>query len=438
MTRSQKFFKAFAFYLRPRPLGVIGLGIASGFPLTLLLATLGYWLRKEGIDKSTIGLLLLTTTPYTLKFLWAPIIDRVKIPLLAKLVGHRRAWLFSVQILLALAVIFLGSTNPNENIAALAWWALTVAFLSATQDIIIDAYRIEILSDDELPFGSVMATWGYRVGNLIAGAGTIAVAGFYGWSTAYTLTALCVLFGSVAALLLGEPEGERGLSNKRDGLRWDGLGQWLNEAFIGPFKQFLTRDGALLILLFVAIYKVGDAMGQVMLSPLIVELGFTDAEYIWANKVVGFWALAIGTILGPPLIIVTGMARALLITGVFMMVTNLTFAWLAVQGNDPIALAIAVGLENFASGLGLVVFVTYLSGLCNIAYTATQYALLASLAVLARTFLASPSGYLAEQIGWVGFFLFTTAIAIPGIVLLFIMWRRGFATDAIRSPGGKV
>lgn len=418
-------------YFRPRPVAAFLLGIASGFPLTLLLATMTYWLSKVGVDKKTIGFAVGLTTPYTLKFLWAPLIDRWRLPLLSGLIGHRRSWLVLVGVLLAISVIMLGRSDPVNDLGTFALWAVATAFLSATQDIIIDAYRIEILPDEQLAYGTAMNQFGYRVGSaLIAGALVVWLASpegaSLGWSGAYGLSTLCILAGWAAALWCGETHKERPVEP------W-AFAPWLSTTVIGPFREFFSRRGALMILLFIVIYKLGDAMGQIMLSPMIVELGFTDTEYIAANKAVGFWALIAGTAVGPMFLSWAGMGRGLFWAGVMMMVSNLGFAALAQVGHEPWALGMAVGIENFTSGLGLTVFATYLSGLTNAAYTATQYALLSSLAAVGRTFLSTPSGYLAEGFGWAGFYIFTTVAAVPGLLILWLIWRKGIVSAAIRT-----
>lgn len=427
--------RSIAPYFRPRPFAAFLLGISSGFPLTLLLATMTFWLSKEGIDKKTIGFAVGLTTPYTLKFLWAPLIDKLRIPFLSNLVGQRRAWLFLVQALLALAIVQLGASDPAHHLGLFAGWAIAVAFLSATQDIVIDAYRIEILPDAELPHGTAMNQFGYRTGNLLAGAGTVWLASgegaSFGWAAAYGLTALLVIPGAIAALFTGpglHAVAEQAAAPARR------AGDWLRETVVEPFREFFKRRGAVLILLFVLIYKLGDAMGQIMLNPMIVELGFSDTEYIAVNKLVGFWALIAGSAFGAPFIAWLGMGRALIVSGLIMMATNLGFAALAVIGHDPTALGLAVGTENFATGVGLTVFATYLSGLSNLAYTATQYALLSSVAAVGRTFLSAPSGIAAEELGWPGFYVLTTIVALPGMLLLWLMWRRGFVADSVRQP----
>lgn len=417
-------------YFRFRPFCAFLLGISSGFPLTLLLATMTFWLSKVGIDKKTIGFAVGLTTPYTLKFLWAPLVDKLPVPLLTRTFGQRRAWLFVVQALLFAALWRLGASDPANNLALFAGWAITVAFLSATQDIVIDAYRIELLDDAELPYGTAMNQFGYRTGNLLAGAGTVYLASIeganYGWAVAYGLTAFLVLPGAVAALLAGP-----GRFVARE---VTAAGSWLTETVVNPFREFLTRRGALLILLFVLIYKLGDAMGQIMLNPMIVDLGFSDTEYIAANKLIGFWALIVGSALGAPFIAWLGMGRALVYSGLLMMFSNLLFAVLAATGHSTAMLGLAVGVENLTSGIGLTVFVTYLSGLSSLAYTATQFALLSSFAAVGRTWLAAPSGYAAEAFGWAGFYVLTTLVALPGMILLWLMWRRGFVVDSVRQP----
>ena len=427
---------SFAPYRRKMPFVAFLLGISSGFPLTLLLGTMTFWLSKVGIEKSTIGFAIGLTTPYTLKFLWAPLVDKTPIPFLSNWLGQRRAWLFVVQGALVLALWQLGTSNPtNGNIGAFAVWAIVVAFLSATQDIVIDAYRIEILSDEEMAHGTAMNQFGYRTGNLLAGAGTIYLAsteGYdIGWAMAYGVTSFLVLPAIIGALWAGagrfDPSSARAAGQN--------FFNWLTETVVNPFREFLGRKGAALILLFVLIYKVGDAMGQGMLNPMIVELGFSDTEFITINKFVGFGALIVGSALGGPFIAWLGMGRALLISGLLMMLSNFLFVLLAIVGHSPLMLAIAVGTENLTSGIGLTVFVTYLSGLSNLAYTATQFALLSSFAAVGRTWLATPSGYLAENLGWVGFWLFTVAIAAPGMLLLWLLWRKGFVVESVRQTG---
>jgi MFS transporter, PAT family, beta-lactamase induction signal transducer AmpG len=427
------FVATMAPYLRPRPLAALLLGISSGFPLALLLGTMTFWLAKVGIEKKTIGFAVGLTTPYTLKFLWAPLVDRLRLPVLTGWLGQRRAWLFFIQALLFGSVWMLGASQPELHLGVFAFWAITTAFLGATQDIVIDAYRIEILSEDELAHGTANNQFGYRLGAFLAGVGTIAIASpeglGMGWGMAYGLTGLCVLPGALAALWAGPGLHDRVL----DAAPRQRAGAWLESTVIGPFREFLRRRGALLILLFVLVYKLGDAMGQAMLNPMIVELGFSDTEFIAINKLIGFWGLILGTALSAPLLAWLGMGRALFVSGLLMMLSNLTFAVLASQGHSTLWLTIAVATEQVTSGMGLTIFVTYLSGLSSLAYTATQFALLSSMAGVGRTWLSSPAGILADQLGWVGFWIATTVVALPGMVLLWVLWRKGFVVESVRK-----
>jgi MFS transporter, PAT family, beta-lactamase induction signal transducer AmpG len=428
------FIPAFRPYLRKRPIVAFLLGISSGFPLTLLIGTMAFWLAKVGIDTATIGFAIALGTPYTLKFLWAPLVDKVPVPILTKIFGQRRGWLFLVQALLFVAIWQLGASNPQPgNLGSFAFWALIVAFLGATQDIVIDAYRIEMLEDDEFAHGTATNQFGYRTGNLIAGAGTVYFASNeglgLGWATAYGMTAFCIVPAIIGAFWAGPGKFFDRYADAK-GLT---AGQWLIETVINPFREFLGRHGAFLILGFVLVYKVGDAMGQAMLNPMIVALGFSDLDFVSANKLWGFGALIVGSALGAPFILWLGMGRALLISGLMMMLSNIMFMILASTGNNYWMLVAAVSTENLTSGIGLTVFTTYLSGLSSLAYTATQFALLSSFAGVGRQFMAGPAGIVAKEIGWVGFWGFTVLAAIPGMILLWVLWRKGYVVQSVRQ-----
>ena len=435
MSEGQSFGAVASSYLKPRPLGAFLLGISSGFPLTLLIWTMAYWLSKVGVDKRTIGFAFALGTPYTLKFLWAPLIDGISIPVLTRLLGQRRAWLWTVQVLLAAALIELGASDPVHHIGRFALWGMTVAFLSATQDIVIDAYRIEILPDEELAQGTATNQVGYRTGDLLAGAGTVYLASNegvgLGWAAAYALTALLVLPGAIASLWLGP--GRHTAVRERPGL--PAAAQFLTHNVIAPFADFLRRPGAWLILLFVLTYKVGDALGQNMLSPMIVHLGFSDTEYIAVSKLVRFWCLVFGALVAGALIARFGMARLLFGAGVMMIVANLLFALLAHTGHSVPLLTLAVATENLFAAISLTAFVTYLSGLSNTAFTATQYALLSSVAAFARTFATTPSGVVADNLGFTNFYVLCAALGIPGLMLLILMRRAGFVVESVRQKG---
>jgi PAT family beta-lactamase induction signal transducer AmpG len=425
-----------ASYLRPRPLGAFLLGISSGFPLTLLIWTMSYWLSKVGVDKKTIGFAFALGTPYTLKFLWAPLIDGISIPVLTRLLGQRRAWLWTVQALLVIAIVQLGASDPVHHIGHFALWGSITAFLSATQDIVIDAYRIETLPDDELAQGTATNQVGYRTGDLLAGAGTIYLASNegagLGWAAAYALTAILVLPGAIASLWLG-PGQHTAVRRGRQGLAT--AAQFIRHNLVAPFADFLRRPGAWLILLFVLTYKLGDAMGQNMLAPMLVHQGFSDTEYIAINKLVRFWCLVIGSLVAGGLIARFGMSRLLLGAGVIMMIANLLFASVAHAGHSVPLLTLAVATENLFGAISLTVFATYLSGLSNRAFTATQYALLSSVAAVARTFATTPSGIAADHLGFTNFYIFCALLGIPGLAFLYFMRRSGFVADTVRQKG---
>jgi MFS transporter, PAT family, beta-lactamase induction signal transducer AmpG len=427
---------AFAAYLRPRPIAAFLLGISSGFPLTLLLATMTYWLSKIGIDKKTIGFALALGTPYTLKFLWAPLIDGIALPVLARWLGQRRAWLLFVQALLAIAIIQLGMSDPVNHIGRFAFWGLVVAFLAATQDIVIDAYRIEMLPEDELAQGTATNQVGYRTGNLLAGAGTVWLASMegmgLGWPSAYAVSAFLVIPGALAALWVGP--GRR-TAVQDEPFTLAAFRHFLAHNVVAPFLDFFKRPGAILILLFVLLYKLGDAVGQNMLSPMIVHQGFTDTDYIAVNKLVGFWALVVGSLIAGGMIARFGMARLLFGAGIIMMGANLLFALVAMTGHSVVMLTLAVGVENLFAAISLTVFATYLSGLSSTAFTATQYALLSSVAAVGRTFATTPSGYVASWLGWPGFYVFAACLALPGLFCLWLMLRAGFVAESVRQEG---
>jgi MFS transporter, PAT family, beta-lactamase induction signal transducer AmpG len=423
-------------YLGKNPIAAFALGISSGFPLTLLVATLGFWLAKMKLDTTTIGLAVMVGIPYTIKFLWAPLLDKLHLPVLHGLLGQRRSWLFVIQALLVAAVWQLGASDPRPgNLGLFFIWAVITAFLSASQDIVIDAYRIEILNEEEFAHGTAANQFGYRTGNLIAGAGTVYIASSepwalgLGWAMGYGLTSLCVVPAIIAAFWVGPGK----FVDRYAGASGMKAGQWLTETVVNPFREFLTRHGAFLILGFVLVYKVGDAMGQAMLSPMIVQLGFSDGDYVSANKLWGFAALLVGSALGAPFLLWLGMGRALLISGVMMMFSNAMFMLLAATGNTYWMMVAAIVVENTTSGIGLTVFATYLSGLSNIAYTATQFALLSSFAGVGRTFMAGPAGWVAKEFGWINFWGFTIVAAIPGMVLLWILWSKGYVGEGIRQ-----
>lgn len=438
VTRKQDWWSAIAAYLTPRMLIILAMGFASGLPLLLTLSTLSYWLSKVGVDKTTIGLFALVGTPYTFKFLWSPIMDQVPLPVLTKLLGRRRSWLLLTQVLLAIAIFFMGQTDPTIDPWLTAFAALIVAFLSASQDIVIDAYRIEILPESEQGQGAAATQVGYRFGLLLAGAGAVGMSDFASWPVIFTVLSAAMVASAIFTLIVPEPK-IAAQPAKRD------YAQWVKEAVIDPFAEFMGRKGWIVILLFVLFYKFGDALGGTMANPFYVEMGYTGLEVAGISKVWGVWMTILGAVIGGVAVARWGVFRALLIGGILQAVTNLAFAYVAIQGvdygacataalaankeapvaelcaaypHDLFALATAITADNIAGGAAGAALVAYLSGLCNVAFTATQYALLTSFMAQGRTWLSSGSGWLADHTDWATFWSATMFLAVPGLLLL--------------------
>ncbi len=405
-----------AVYLTRRQLVIFLMGFSSGLPLLLGFSTLSFWLREADITLAAIGGLLTVSTPYSLKFLWAPLLDHLRLPLLTRRLGLRRGWLLLIQLLLIGAIALVGQGDPADSLGFLALAALLMAFLSASQDIVIDAYRIEILAEHEQGAGAAMTQAGYRVGLLAAGAGALALADFIAWSWVYAVMAALVGVGILGTLLGDEPVERRPAPPQRPAA-------WLRHATLEPLADLATRRGWLAILAFVLLYKYGDAVAGAMANPFYVDLGFSGVEIASVTKVFGVAMTMVGVFAGGLLVARFGILPALAVGGVLQAGTNLIFAWLATRGHDLGALTLAVGADNLTGGLGSAAFVAYLSSLCNLAFTATQYALLSSLMALGRTVLAASSGWLAEQFGWPGFFIATTLLAVPGLLLLWYLAR---------------
>lgn len=410
-------------YLEPRVLVVLLLGFASGLPLLLTLSTLTFWLAEAEVDKAAIGLFALVGLPYTWKFVWSPLIDQLPLPGFTRLFGRRRGWLLFVQILLVLAILALGASDPRADLGRMALFSVLVAFLSASQDIVIDAYRVELLEERQQGAGAAMVVIGYRLAMLLAGAGALFIAEYAGWFWAYAAMAGCLGVGIVTVLFAPEPEVAAPAAPPMGA----GIGGWLQTAVVEPFADFFRRNGlglALLILLFIMLYKLGDALLGTMTNPFYVELGFTKPEVATIVKGYGLVATLLGGFLGGVVVNRRGIVPALWICGFIQLLSNLVFVLQAWVGRDLTMLAVTISVENLAGGMGTAAFVAYLSSLCNLSYTATQYALLSSFMAQARTTLAAGGGFLADSMDWVGFFLTTTVAAVPGLLLLFFLQRR--------------
>jgi PAT family beta-lactamase induction signal transducer AmpG len=436
----ERMARAAAVFLDPRVLIILLLGFSSGLPLALSASTLLLWMKDVGVDLKTIGLFSLVGVPYTIKFLWAPIVDAFQIPVLGRLLGHRRGWLVFSQLLLMATILFLGFQNPLANPWMVALAALIVAAASATQDIVIDAFRVEYLPTENQAAGMAYFVAAYRVGMLISTAGAVALVAYFEhigvekslvWAYGYTAMAALVVIGMAAALLAKEPrakerEAEAEALGERAG---NPLFRFFRAAY-AAFADFFAKKDALLILLFVVLYKLTDTFAGVMTGPFVLDIGFDKASYAAIVKGVGFAALLIGGVAGGMLARAMPLSRALLVAGILQAVANFTFSWLAWLGVNHLGLAVAISTENFTSAIGTVVFIAYLSALCSSpAHTATQFALLTALASFGRTTLASITGFVAESVGWIAFFALCAAAAIPGLLLLWLLTARGNFTE---------
>jgi MFS transporter, PAT family, beta-lactamase induction signal transducer AmpG len=422
---------AFAVYLRPRVLIVMLLGFASGLPLALSGSTLAVWLTEGGIDLGTIGLFSLVGLPYTIKFLWAPLVDALDIPLLSRRFGRRRGWLIFSQLLLIVAIVMLGLCDPSVSIPLITLGAVMVATASATQDIVIDAFRVESLETSEQAAGMAGYVAAYRVGMLVAGAGILALVAWLehlgiphgpAWTWGYVVAALLMVVGLAATLLAREPGSiERPpVKDARD------VANRVFTTAYTAFADFLTRPSAVAILLFVLLFKFCDAFAGVLTAPFVLKIGFDKETYAAIVKGVGFGAAILGGFAGGAIARALPLSTSLWIGGLLQMLSNLVFSWQALVGASIPALTFTIIVENFTGAIGTVIFVAYLSALCSDrAHTATQYALLTALAAVGRTVLASGGGFVAEATGWFLFFIVTAASAIPSFILLWWLQSRG-------------
>ena len=406
--------RSVAAYTDRRVLQVMALGFASGLPLLLTYSTLSAWLATAGVRRAAIGAFALVGAPYAFKFLWSPLIDRLPPPLP---LGRRRGWGITIQILLIGAIIALGSLNPQRNLALMGALALLVAFLSASQDIVIDAWRVEILKLNLQGPGAAMIQTGYRLAMLVSGAGSLLIAARAGWFAAYATMAALLGVGMLVFLFGPEPKVATEAAHTR-AAGWEGVRQALATAVTGPFIDFMRRPLWLVILIFIFGYKLGEAMAAVMSTPLYISLGFSLPEIAAASKVFGFFSIVAGALLGGVVTTRFGIRRSLILCGILQSAGNLFYVLQALGGHRIGYLALCVTAENITGGMAGTALVTYLSSLCSPAFTATQYALLSSLALLGRTVVASSGGLLSEKIGWVPFFLLTTVAAVPALVLL--------------------
>ncbi len=399
-----------------RMLVTLLMGFACGLPLLLTISVLQAWMKEEGVDLTIIGMMALVGLPYTLKFLWAPFLDRFTLPFL----GRRRGWLLVAQVALIFSIVGLGSTDPGNNPWIVAFAAFLVTFFSASQDIVVDAYRREDLTDEELGLGSSLYVNGYRVGMLLASGGGLIMADHIPFSMVYMIMAACILPGVLTTLLAPEPEIAFGKPKT------------IKEAIVDPLVEYFKRHGALWILAFILLYKIGDTMASAMTTPFYLDIGFSKTEIGTIVKLFGFWATIAGALIGGVLMLRLGINRSLWVFGFLQAISTACFAILARIGHSVPALSGVIAFENLSSGMGTAAYMAFMASITNKRFTATQYALLTSFMGVPRVLASAPTGFLAKNLGWGSFFIACTLIAIPGMLLLlkFAPWNSKDAAKA--------
>jgi PAT family beta-lactamase induction signal transducer AmpG len=411
-------------YVQRAPLAALFLGVSSGVPYAMIAATLTTRLAQDGIDKKSVTAFALAFLVYNLKWLWAWAVDGVRLPIVGRL-GQRVSWLLFSGTLVIVAIVNLGMMDPKASLLATAWAAIFVAFAGATYDIVIDAYRIEWLEPHELGVGAGMYQYGWRVGSVVAAALALVIADRGGWAQAYFVCAFIALPAMGVALILGEPP------RHQEPVQRQGWARVAN-SIIAPLSEFFQRKGALLVLLFILLHKMGDTLGSLTFRLLANDLQFTNDEIAIYDVGFGFWAFLIGIFVGGILYERLGMKRAVMISLILMAISNFSFALLAAAGHSNWGLAGAIGFENIASGIGGVTVIAYFSALCDLRFTASQYALITALmSVVGRVLTGSTAGLLIENFGFVNFYLFTTVIALPGIFIFWLMMRSGLVDTSV-------
>ena len=393
------------------------MGFACGLPLLLTITVLQAWMKEEGVDLTVIGMMALVGLPYTVKFLWAPFLDRFTLPFL----GRRKGWLLVAQVALIFSISGLGFTDPRHNPWMVAFAAFLVTFFSASQDIVVDAYRREDLSDEELGLGSSLYVNGYRVGMLLASGGGLIMADRISFSMVYLIMAVCMFPGVFTTLLAPEPETTLGTPKT------------MKEAVVNPLAEYFARRGAVWMLAFILLYKIGDNMAGAMATPFYLDIGFSKTEIGTIVKLFGFWAIIAGTLTGGVLMVRLGINRSLWVFGFLQAISTACFALLARIGHSIPALSGVIAFENLSSGMGTAAYMAFMASITNKRFTATQYALLTSLMGVPRVLASAPTGFLAKNLGWASFFIACTLIAIPGMLLLlkFAPWN---SKDAAKAP----
>lgn len=435
--RAHSWREAVAVYRDRRILSILLLGFSSGLPRLLTLSTLAWWMSTVGVDLTTIGLFALVGLPYSLKFLWAPVADEVRIPLLTGLLGRRRSWTLVTQAGLMIAIVGLGTTDPAANAAATAAWAFAVSFASASQDIVVDAYRVESLEESQQGAGAAAIQLGYRLGMWVAGAGALALSTVLAWPAVYAIMAVLVLVGVVTILVSPEPKPgagapptdleKRGVDFFLYRSHWPkklaAAAAHFYSAVIVPFLDLTRHHLWAAILLFVLLFKFGEALLGVMAFPFYDQIGFTAGEIAVVSKTFGVIVTLLGGIVGGLLVGKIGIVKTLILGGITQMLSNLMFAAQAMVGPDVGFLVLTITIENLSGGIASASFVAYLSSLCNVAYTASQYAFLSAIGTASLNVLSAGGGWVAAQMDWVSFFIVTTFAAAPGLLILFWLIR---------------
>ena len=378
------------------------MGFSCGLPLLLTITVLQAWMKEEGVDLTVIGMMALVGLPYTLKFLWAPVLDRFTLPFL----GRRRGWLLVAQVALMFSISGLGFANPGKSPWMVAFIAFLVTFFSASQDIVVDAYRREDLPDEELGLGAGLYVNGYRVGMLLASGGGLIMADQIPFSLVYQVMAACMLPGIITTLLAPEP------------VIHNSTPKTLKDAVVLPLVEYFKRRGALWILAFILLYKIGDTMASAITIPFYLDIGFSKTQIGTVVKLFGFWATVGGTLIGGMIMLRLKINRSLWVFGFLQAISTACFALLARIGNSIFALSAVIAFENLSSGMGTAAFVAFMASITNKRFTATQYALLSSLMGVPRVIASAPTGFLVKHLGWETFFIVCTLIAAPGLLLL--------------------
>jgi len=442
--------EALSVYRHPRVVGMLFLGFAAGLPLLLTGGTFTAWLRDLGVELASIGFLSWVGMAYSIKVLWAPIVDRMRLPLLTRIFGRRRAWMLAAQATIMLGLFGIAFTDPTEQLWLVAVWAVLTAFGAATQDIAIDAYRIEAVSQERQGAMAAAYVFGYRVALLTAGAGALHIAAAGSWSLSYMAMAALMLVGVVCTLIVREPEVAprdtktaqlearvvHYINNTSDTGLWRDFKAWFIGAVVCPFVDFWQRFGriALVVIAFIAIFRISDIFMGVMANPFYLDLGFTKDEIANIAAAFGLAMTLTGAALGGLLVVRFGIMRMLIATAILAPATNLTFSWLATLGPEIYGLVFAIMADNLSGGMAISVFIAYLSSLTNSAYTATQYALFSSIMTLPGQFLAGFTGVFAEHLGWFWFFVSSALIGIPTILLALALMRWA-NPDRMAQPG---